>query len=192
MRPWAFADRLARSVRVKLLALVLAPLLLGVPLLLAWWSWGNEAYDRLMGFKIGSDLVTAHEYLSGSRAGRLRSLGAGQPRARQRARRHRPLNASRSGCNRWRSPTARFPAPARLRRPVARLRPLGQLRLPAEWPGMPAVAAAMTGAALTSVEVVDASTLEAIDPALRRRAYLPLVPTDMAAAPTRAASRIAA
>ena len=71
------ADRLARSVRVKLLALVLAPLLLGVPLLLGMvWSWGNEAYDRLMGFKISSDLVTAHEYFERVKSGVGRDLSA--------------------------------------------------------------------------------------------------------------------
>ncbi|MCP5231175.1 MAG: cache domain-containing protein [Zoogloeaceae bacterium] len=180
------ADRLARSVRVKLLALVLAPLLLGVPLLLGMvWSWGNEAYDRLMGFKISSDLVTAHEYFERVKSGVGRDLSA--------------LANSRALAS-----ALADTAPERL---AQRLQSMaltdgldflhlldrdgrllaaaaGQPRLPAEWPGMPAVAAAMTGAALTSVEVVDASTLEAIDPALRRRAYLPLVPTE-AAAPDR-------
>ena len=56
-------DRLDRSVRIKLLALVLAPLLIGVPVLLGLvWTWGNQAYHRLLSFKFGSDLVTAHEY----------------------------------------------------------------------------------------------------------------------------------
>ena len=73
-RPWRPADRLACSVW-PLLALVLAPPLLGVPLL-AWWSWGNEAHDRPMGFKISLDLVTAHEYWKVVKSGRPRSSSA--------------------------------------------------------------------------------------------------------------------
>ena len=43
------AGRLRRSVRAKLLAMVLAPLLLGVPILLGLvWLWGNEGYHRLV------------------------------------------------------------------------------------------------------------------------------------------------
>ena len=39
------AGRLRRSVRAKLLAMVLAPLFLGVPILLGLvWLWGNEGY----------------------------------------------------------------------------------------------------------------------------------------------------
>ena len=61
--PRRLADRFAGSVRAKLLALVLAPLCLGVPVLLGLvWTWGDEAYHRLLSFKIDSDLVSAHEY----------------------------------------------------------------------------------------------------------------------------------
>ena len=62
----------AASVRAKLLAMVLAPLLLGVPILLGLvWLWGNEGYHRLVNYKVGSDLVTAHEYF-----GRMRQTVA--------------------------------------------------------------------------------------------------------------------
>ena len=61
----ALAGRLRRSVRAKLLAMVLAPLLLGVPILLGLvWLWGNEGYHRLVNYKVGSDLITAHEYFA--------------------------------------------------------------------------------------------------------------------------------
>ena len=179
-----FADRLARSVRVKLLALVLAPLLLGVPLLLGMvWSWGSKPYDRLADFKISSDLVTAHEYFEAGQSGVGRDLSGWPTPARSPARSPTPPpNASRSAsCNRWRSPTGWFCACSTATAGCSAAA-AGQPRLPAEWPGMPAVAAAMTGAALTSVEVVDASTLEAIDPALRRRAY-PAAGAHRAAAP---------
>ena len=58
------------SVRTKLLVLVLAPLLVGVPLLLGLvWTWGNEAYQRLLTFKIQADLIIAHEYFDRVRQG---------------------------------------------------------------------------------------------------------------------------
>lgn len=53
----------ARSVRFKLLTLVLAPLLLGVPvLLLIVWLWGSHGYDQMLISKVGSDLGTARQY----------------------------------------------------------------------------------------------------------------------------------
>ena len=57
-------ERLRASVRAKLLALVLAPLMLGFPIimgLLGWW--GESHYQRLMSSRVGSDLATAHGYL---------------------------------------------------------------------------------------------------------------------------------
>ena len=179
----SLAERLAGSVRAKLLVLVLAPLLLGVPLLLGLvWSWGNEAYERLLGFKISSDLVTAHEYFERVKSGVGRDLSA--------------LANSRLLAN-----AMAHSAPATLQRQLQSmaladgldfLRLLnadGTLRasaaqssqLPAAWLAMPAVAAALAGGAFTSIELVGPNALEHIDPALRRRAYLPLVPTEAAA-----------
>lgn len=52
-----------RSVRNKLLAMALAPLLLVLPLLVAaLLVWGNAAYDRLLITKVRSDLAVAHGY----------------------------------------------------------------------------------------------------------------------------------
>ena len=60
-----FRDRLSRSVRSKLLAMVLAPLFLGVPILLGLvWMWGTQGYQQLVSYKVSSDLVTAHEYFA--------------------------------------------------------------------------------------------------------------------------------
>ncbi|MBA2352577.1 MAG: cache domain-containing protein [Burkholderiales bacterium] len=51
------------SVRYKLLAMVLSPLLIVLPVLAALvLIWGNESYDRLVRYKISSDLIIAHEY----------------------------------------------------------------------------------------------------------------------------------
>lgn len=57
------AERLRGSVRAKLLALVLAPLMLGFPLIMGLlWYWGEVYYHRLMVSRVGSDLATAHGY----------------------------------------------------------------------------------------------------------------------------------
>jgi two-component system NtrC family sensor kinase len=56
-------DYFRASVRAKLLFLVLAPLLLGFPIIMGLvWYWSNTNYHKLLIFKVGSDLVTAHEY----------------------------------------------------------------------------------------------------------------------------------
>jgi two-component system NtrC family sensor kinase len=68
--PQQWLARVRGSVRAKLLVLVLAPLVLGVPVLLGLvWTWGDEAYERLLTFKVGSDLVSAHEYFDRVRSG---------------------------------------------------------------------------------------------------------------------------
>ena len=52
-----------RSVRHKLLAMALGPLLVVFPLLVAaLMIWGNAAYDRLLITKVRSDLAVAHGY----------------------------------------------------------------------------------------------------------------------------------
>ena len=51
------------SVRAKLLFLVLAPLMLGFPIIMGLtWYWSHTYYNKLLVFKVGSDLVTANEY----------------------------------------------------------------------------------------------------------------------------------
>lgn len=55
--------RVASSVRAKLLLLVLAPLLLGLPILITLVIyWANTAYDRLLIIKINGDLTAAQKY----------------------------------------------------------------------------------------------------------------------------------
>lgn len=63
--PWPrmARDWLSRSVRHKLLAMALGPLLVVFPLLvIALTLWGNAAYDRLLITKVRSDLAVAHGY----------------------------------------------------------------------------------------------------------------------------------
>ncbi len=62
--------QISGSVRHKLLALVLAPLLLGIPvLLLIVWFWGTQGYNQLMVNKVSADLGTAHEYFDRVQSG---------------------------------------------------------------------------------------------------------------------------
>ena len=62
MRRWL--EPLRASVRAKLLALVLAPLMLGFPIIMGLLGWWGEAYyQRLMSSRVSSDLATAHGYL---------------------------------------------------------------------------------------------------------------------------------
>ncbi|ENO92460.1 histidine kinase, partial [Thauera phenylacetica B4P] len=59
----SLAEGLRASVRAKLLALVLAPLMLGFPLIMGLlWYWGEVYYHRLMVSRVASDLSTAHGY----------------------------------------------------------------------------------------------------------------------------------
>jgi two-component system NtrC family sensor kinase len=173
---------LRRSVRAQLLALVLAPLLIGVPILLVLvWTWGNAAYQRLLNSKIQADLVIAHEYFERVKEGighDLQSLAAS----------HRLALAYPEG------------QPAALRELLDKvlvqygmdyLHVLDtQGRLVAAASGAsralpdrqrwPVVAAALGGRASTGIEVFDAAELGAIDPALALRAHTPLVPTPAA------------
>jgi len=64
LSPSALTPRwLAHSIRNKLLAMALLPLLVVLPLLVgALVIWGNAAYDRLLITKVRSDLAVAHGY----------------------------------------------------------------------------------------------------------------------------------
>ncbi|PZO13665.1 MAG: two-component sensor histidine kinase [Burkholderiales bacterium] len=63
MTIWRTPNWLAGSVRNKLLAMALLPLLVAFPMLvIALALWGNVAYDRLLITKVRSDLAVAHGY----------------------------------------------------------------------------------------------------------------------------------
>lgn len=177
-------SRFGTSVRLKLLVLVLAPLAIGVPLLLGLvWTWGNEAYQRLVTYKVSSDMVTAHEYFdrvrsavgrdvvsiaaSAKLAGRLRQ--AGEPDfitlLALLEREHELDFLMYLGLDGRVIASSRSDAPPEGGR--------------GHWP---VVAAAVAGAAHTTIEVFSPDDLGLIDPVLRLRAWVPLVPT-VAAAP---------
>lgn len=78
------------SVRNKLLALVLLPLVLVLPLLgLVLLLWSNEAFDRLLITKVRSDLAVAHGYFERVRA----QVGAGTAAVAESNSLHRTLAA---------------------------------------------------------------------------------------------------
>lgn len=184
--PWRWTRRLRASVRAKLLALVLAPLILGVPVLLALVvAWGNTAYQRLITFKIGADLVTAHEYFDRVRDGVGSNLDAI-------ARSYRLVSVlGRPGIDALLHDSAVVNGLDFVRlvdrqgRVLASSVEGGTIGVPAE--RRPALAAALDGSRLATIEVFRAEELAAIDPALRARAYQPLVPTPAAAADDRVA-----
>ena len=175
-------QRIDRSVRAKLLVLVLAPLLVGLPLLLGLaWAWGDQAYQRLLSFKIGSDLVTAHEYFDRVQQGVGLDLQA--------------LASSVALGRLLDAPTAPATMNALHGMLVARgldflhlldrdglpLASAGGRRLAAEprdaWA---VVGSAVAGTPRTAIELFSPDALAAVDPALRRRAHLPLVDTPAA------------
>lgn len=182
--------RFRRSVRLKLLALVLAPLLIGVPVLLGLvWTWGNQAYERLVTFKVSSDLATAHEFLERIRHGVGRDVKGVAASSR--------LVVSLAGRH-----DAAF---AVMLDDFARQYRLDYLLLldlqgkavatsaqdAAVPAGMrhhwPSVAAALGGRSQTTVERFSPQALAAITPRLRARAHQPLVPTKGAAPDSRVA-----
>ena len=176
-------ERLSRSVRSKLLAMVLAPLFLGVPILLGLvWMWGTQGYQQLVSYKVSSDLVTAHEYfahmhqtlavdiaaLAGSqRLSRAMAApgGAALDHYLDEARRQAGLDflylLDTQGTLRGAVMPRHHPSARR-----------------SDWP---VVRKALAGEAATAIDVFDAEHLAAIDPALRQRARLSLVPTPNAA-----------
>ncbi|MFN3984600.1 MAG: cache domain-containing protein [Rhodocyclaceae bacterium] len=186
--------RFRRSVRLKLLALVLAPLLVGVPLLLVLvWTWGNQAYERLLTFKVSSDLVTAHEYFDRVRLGvgrdvaaladshalvaRLSEIGSSDPASDPGFSTLLADLAGRHGLDHLLfldlDGNVRGAAHVDARRDNR-----------AMWP---VVAAALGGSALTTVERFEPGALDAVAPGLSFRARQPLVPTVAAAPDSRVA-----
>ncbi|HVI50469.1 MAG TPA: cache domain-containing protein [Candidatus Sulfotelmatobacter sp.] len=167
----------AGSVRHKLLALVLAPLLLGVPvLLLIVWVWGTEGYNQLMVNKVSADLGTAQEYFD-----RVQSRVSA--RLDGFAESHKLITALDRG-----DPDAL----KLLMRDSARDQGLDYLLLldakgrvqagrldgsREDRSSVPVVRSALAGKGLHGLEVFSPEQLESLNSDLRRRAYLDLVPT---------------
>lgn len=175
--------RLRGSVRAKLLCLVLAPLLVGLPVLMGLaWYWGETYYHRLLVSRVRSDLATAHAYFErvidnvGTRVGALAAshelalaLEAGALAPVLEARRAE-LGLDFVNV---------LDAQGRVLQSSGVLS-AGALRT--QWP---VVAQALQGAGGSGVDRFEAAELGAISPALRERAQIALVATARAAADPR-------
>lgn len=181
------AARFRRSLRFKLLALALGPLLVAVPVLIAILvGWGAVYYDRLLITKVQSDLAVARGYFDQVRDGvgrRVETLAGSERLAR--ALRERPGPAA----------LAELLREARGQQGVDFLILLdgaGRVRAASGGPapgsghaGWGVVRAALGGRAGTEIDILDDTQLAAIDPALRERARTPLVATRNARATRR-------
>lgn len=161
--------------------MVLAPLLLGVPILLSLvWIWGNEGYHRLMSYKVGSDLVTAHEYFARMRNNVAVDIGAlAGSRSLAQALDSRDPEQLQNYLEQARRETGLdflFLLDTRGELQAPRISPSHARRT--HWP---VVVSALAGEASTAIDVFDADHLAAINPVLRQRSRLPLVPTPNAA-----------
>ena len=174
-------DYFRASVRAKLLFLVLAPLVIGFPIIMALvWYWSNTSYHKLLIFKVGSDLVTAHEYFDRVVKGvgsRVETLAAAQRlqqalRSGQREAIIAELDAvrRREGLDFMyvldHSGKVRYAASAQ-----------PDLADHARWP---VVSSALQGRAGSVIDIYDAAQLTGIDASLRDRASLNIVPTELA------------
>ncbi len=200
MTLWRTPRWLASSVRNKLLAMALLPLLVAFPMLvIALALWGNLAYDRLLITKVRSDLAVANGYfeqvLSEVGSGTLGVAGSQALYAALRP----ALPADRSGLNEQL-------AGARERlgldflllydaqgRPLARAVPAGLSSADASqpMPTMPAAIGASLQAAGSSAKarllLLEPEALDAFAPHLSPRLRIPLVATLNAAPATREA-----
>jgi two-component system NtrC family sensor kinase len=174
------------SVRAKLLFLALAPLLLGFPLIMAVvWYWSNTSYQQLLTYKVGSDLVTAHEYFDRvirGVGGSVEALADGYRLREALQRGDRALISEEIGHSRRRhgldfmyvldaEGRVRYTSAAQ---PVARHN--------TDWP---VVKAALEGRAGSVIDIYSEAALEAIDPSLSERAAINIVPTAQAAPDSR-------
>lgn len=196
--PWPQAGRAFRrlSIRNKLLAMVLLPLVVVLPLLgLLLMVWSNEAFDRLLKTKIRADLAVANGYFERV----LGEVGAGTAAVADSQRLHAALMADMAAdrappaAGRLQgSPQQDWPAVLEGFRVRAGLDFInlrgadGRLRHRSEGPASAAAALAApglppSGEAGTQVQVLSAVQLAALAPALAARVPVPLLPTRSAA-----------
>ena len=178
-----------RSVRNKLLAMALAPLLVVLPLLVAaLLLWGNVAYDRLLITKVRSDLAVARGYF-----GRvLGEIGAGTQGVAASHALHLALAQRRPGST---AALQALLADAQQRLGfdfINLYSPQGDLLgapardgFPAPAPRLPQALGSGRESPQASLARLDAATLEALAPHLAGRIRIPLIATQGAAATQR-------
>ena len=167
-----------RSVRGRLLAIALLPMLVVLPLLLgitmARW---NEKFDQMLFTKVNSDLTVARQYLGRileQTGERVQALGASA-----RFRDALPVDAQALLADGRASLGLDFLYLVDASGRVVAASPAGAIP-PLEFP---VVAAALSGEARTEIDIFSAAKLMNLSPDLAARARLPLVPTT-AASPT--------
>ena len=171
--------RFRGSLRFKLLALALGPLLVAVPILIAILAgWAAVYYDRLLIAKVQSDLAVAHGYFEQVKEGvgrRVESLAGSERLAR--TLRERPGAADLGEHLREMRQQLRIDF-------LILLDSNGKVRAASGGPvagtahtGWEVVRRALAGHAETEVDILDAAQLAAIDPALAARARTPLIAT---------------
>jgi signal transduction histidine kinase len=181
------AARFRGSLRFKLLALALGPLLVAVPILIGILAgWGAVYYDRLLITKVQSDLAVAHGYFDQVREGvgrRVETLAGSERLAR--ALRERPGAAALSELLREMQQQLKIDflilldSNGRVRAATGGPAPGSSY---AEWE---VVRRALSGHAETEVDILDAVQLAVIDPALTEKARTPLIATRNAQATQR-------
>ncbi|MBP2314582.1 cache domain-containing protein [Azospirillum soli] len=172
------------SVRHKLLTLVLAPLLLGVPaLLLIVWYWGTQGYNQLLINKVSADLGTARQVFDRMQTTVGDGLTALAASHRLALALERPED---SGLTVLLSETARRQGFdfLLLLDPQGRVR-AGARSAGADRSGWAVVRSALDGNGTHGLDVLAPEQLAAIDPALPPRVVIPLVPTRNAASTAR-------
>ncbi|WJR76695.1 HAMP domain-containing sensor histidine kinase [Bradyrhizobium sp. NP1] len=170
-----------RSVRYRLLAIALLPMLVILPLLLAItiYRW-NAKFDAALISKVNGDLTIAHQYLARileSTEQQLVSVGESA--------RFRDLLAGGGSVNEGLAALLTEKAQA-LRfdflylvgddgRIIAGARPIGSSSVRWDWP---VIRAALGGQARTGIDIFDSADLAAISPELAQRARLELIPAN--------------
>lgn len=166
------------SIRRKLLAMVLLPLLVVLPLLgllLLWWS--SLALDRLLITKVRADLAVANGYLERV----LGEVGTGTAAV---AESHRLRLALAQAPAQWPAALEDFRRRSgldflHLHGPDGRL--LATQRGPAPAPAAPGLQPHAPDSLRTSIEVLTPEQVQALDPAVAARVPVPLLPTRNAA-----------
>ncbi|MGH8750704.1 MAG: cache domain-containing protein, partial [Burkholderiales bacterium] len=172
---------IASSVRHKLLLMVLSPLLIVLPILAGLVIyWGNTSYQKLLIFKIDSDLVVAHQYF-----GQVMK-GVGND-VTSLAQSNKLVLAYSRGQD---QPLRDFLVSAQKERHLDFLNILdtkgnllvagNELTLPANYANWPTVRKAIAGESATAIDLYAPEQLAALDERLRERAYTPIVPTQNA------------
>jgi len=181
------AARFRGSLRFKLLALALGPLLVAVPILIGILAgWGAVYYDRLLITKVQSDLAVAHGYFDQVREGvgrRVETLAGSERLAR--ALRERPSAAALSELLREMQQQLKIDFLILLDSNGRVRAATGGPAIGSTYSGWEVVRRALSGHAETEVDILDAVQLAVIDPALTEKARTPLIATRNAQATQR-------